>query len=267
MEDKSKVVLEDMSTTLEKCGLAGLRGRPFDSAFEVFLRPPEDNKLIIMGLNGSLADKDLTNLESVHQDAMHPTIANLDNGLKVGWGGRTTLPERLTEIPGVLGFERQGTVFTNALLMCSKDANSLKGECEKVGISIAELERNSMKFFLKFTLRYSRPRLILAYSNSWSGISATKVLYEYFKSSAEESRRCSVNKYTSYRYFKIQVEGVEIPVIGIRHLSRFKPLLTVAILIPSSPTSFICCRLPNGPGRPGVPIGSNSPVLCTTWAK
>lgn len=68
--------------------------------------------------------------------------------------------------PEQLGFRWQDTVYTNALLLCSKDALSLKKRAQESAIgSLDRLIEKSMSFFENVTVPLCKPELIIAYSN------------------------------------------------------------------------------------------------------
>ncbi len=214
--------VQDVSASALKAlrdnGLGHLRGRVFDSSFSVLLREPEEIGLVIMGLNGSLADSDHTNETSIQRDAENMHESNLDRGLEGGWGGVTKLAKAINKIPTALGFDKSATIYTNAYLTCSQGADDLRKSCKKLcGYDLSNLELRCANFFRDFTLKQSRPRLILAYSNNMNALSATRFLHDNFGKPKLSERLVSKN--TRYRYFNIQFEQRRIPVIGINHQS------------------------------------------------
>ncbi len=238
MSDVKARILE----SLKELGLDSLPARPFDCAFDVVAAPPAEKRLVVVGLNGSMADAEngWTNARAVEEDAQNPTDSELRRGLDGLWttGNKrgegppnskaprkfTTLAKRLEQLPGQLGFESGATVYTNSLLLCSKGADDIASAAQRSSIGSYEALRvRSMKFFEGVTLSISEPELIVAYSNSIGPFSATQILYEAFGRGG--LRHYSRTEKPVTWGFLAQAAGRRIPVVGIRHLSRFKPKL------------------------------------------
>ena len=231
-------VASEIIANLERLGLADLPARPFDCAFSVICAPPAKKKLVVVGLNGSLADAGLTNRVAVERDLANPEESELERRLAGGWtverprdkrtqeSGKprqfTTLAKRLEALPGKLGFKLDGTIYTNSLLLCSDGADKIKetAEDEPIG-SYEELRVRSMQFFEEVTLAISEPELIVAYSNSLGPFSAAQILYERFGQG--QLRHYASGDRPKTWGFVAHTRGRRIPVVGIYHLSRFPP--------------------------------------------
>lgn len=206
---------------LTRFGLADLPGRPYDCAFELLAAPASRKRLIMMGFNGSSADSGMTNKLSVLWDHASPGISNVQLGTLGAWG-ITHLAKRLQQIPEQLGYKWEDVVYTNAILMCSSSAASLKGEVTKFNVSVKELIKNSMAYFEQVTIPLCEPDLIIAYSNSLPTISAASILLKNF---GDPDTLCYAQKggYHTTFAFSSKLNGRHIPVICVRHMSRFKP--------------------------------------------
>ncbi|WP_126466987.1 hypothetical protein [Pragia fontium] len=79
-----------------------------------------------------------------------------------------------------------------------------------------------MKFFSEVTIPLSQPELIVAYSNGLSSLSAAKILLDAFGLKDTFHEEQSSPYYTTYS-FLAKIGDLHVPVVGIRHMSRFKP--------------------------------------------
>lgn len=211
-----------MLEVLEDLGIGGFAARPFDCAFELLAAPPSRKRLIVIGFNGSLADDIHTNAGAVHAGYEQPEFSNVAHGLKGGWGS-TPLPRRLTELPAKLGFDWRDTLYTNALLLCSADAASIqKVARQSSAASLESLTRKSMDFFERVTVSLAEPELIIAYSNGLGSPSAAKILWERF-GNGEALDHVDSSSYRATYGFTATIASRKIPVVGIRHMSRFVP--------------------------------------------
>lgn len=202
-------------------GLAELNSRPYDCAHSVLEGDASSRRFIIVGFNGSNADLKWTNQSSIQDGKEKPLESNVDKGASGEWVS-TTLPKRLQSLPGDLGFEINSTVFTNAILLCSENAAAVKKKAKAVGFdSVGTLVDRSLDFFEMVTVAESKPELILAYSNGLTDLSAASVLYERFGiGDIYESNSSSYYKTFS---FMAEISGQKVPVVCVRHMSRFKP--------------------------------------------
>ncbi len=218
MEMTKKFILEG----LERNGLSNLAGRPYDCSFELLAAPKEKKRLIMMGFNGSLADEGITNTQSILKDFSSPNFSNIKAGMEGSWGIKH-LANRLYSVPEELGFRSDETVYTNALLLCSKDAASIKKTALDSPIgSLENLIVKSMKFFEEVTLPLCKPDLIIAYSNGMNSHSAARLMLHHFGKDGKPEY-VSQNRYYSTFCFTAHFKHFNVPVIGIRHMSRFKP--------------------------------------------
>lgn len=216
--DKTKdFILEGLS----RYSLADLPGRPYDSAFEVIASPPSRKRLIIMGFNGSAADSRMTNSQSIIMDHSLPHVSNVHLGTQGEWG-ITRLAMRLQQIPSNFGHSWRDVLYTNAIMMCSKNASTLKKEANCHNLTIEQLIINSMNFFEKVTVPLCKPELIIAYSNSLQSLSASSILLKYFGDAKTLIHTQKTGYYTTFA-FSALVNETEIPVVCVRHMSRFKP--------------------------------------------
>lgn len=162
--------------------LADLPGRPYDCAFELLSAPPSRKRLIMLGFNGSSADASMTNSQSLIQDYTYPFVSGIQQGMAGKWG-ITHLAKRLHEIPSIFGYRWEDVIYTNALMMCSRDASSLKSEAACFNITIKELEARSMSFFEQITVPLNEPDVIVAHGNSLQFLSAASLLLRHFGNS------------------------------------------------------------------------------------
>jgi hypothetical protein len=219
METTKKIILEG----LERHDLSELPGRrPYDCSFELLASKPARKRLIMVGFNGSSADGGFTNAEAVINGFNSPCFSNVQAGTEGEWGIKH-LANRLQSVPEQLGFRWQDTVYTNALLMCSKDALSLKKSAQECAIgSLDRLIEKSMGFFENVTVPLCKPELIIAYSNGMNSHSAARLLLKTF-GDVDEPEYISRNSYYSTFGFTARFKQFDVPVVGIRHMSRFKP--------------------------------------------
>lgn len=215
------MIYEVARTALTSLGLAHLNARPYDNAFSVFHSDKAERKFVVVGFNGSDADLDWTNIGAIEHGYNNPHDSNVLNGANGGWLS-TTLPKRLIELPDALGFSFSSTIYTNAILLCSKDAKAVKSKAKMVGFeSVDELVEKSLDFFKYVTLAQSEPELILCYGNSMTDLSAASVLYNRFGDG--QIYESNDNVYYKTFSFLSKIEGRPIPVVCVRHMSRFKP--------------------------------------------
>lgn len=207
--------------SLRKFNLAHFPGRPYDNAFELLAAPPARKRLIMMGFNGSFVDAHMTNARSIVQDRAFPFMSNLEKGIEGHWG-ITHLAKRLQKIPADLGYNLQDVIYTNALMMCSANAASLKKEANEFQLTTQDLIKNSMDFFENVTVALSAPEMIIVHGNSLSSISAAKLLLSHFGDIATLRYSQAKGYHTTFG-FLASIKGRRIPVICVRHMSRFKP--------------------------------------------
>lgn len=211
---------------LESNGLSRLPGRPFDNAFATIAkRPVGDRRLVVVGFNGSNADLEWTNDSAIDHGLQNPSFSNLELGLDKGWGGTTRLAKALKCIPELLGLNWQEVVYTNAILTCSKDVLSLskiiKNDPFSYGKngSIQLLIQNSMNFFLQFTMKEFHPSVIVCHGNGEASISTAMILREFLKGG--ELSHLDHRSYHRAYSFNFEYHGDRIPVLCLRHMSRF----------------------------------------------
>ena len=216
-------VLEHCVSGARRCNIQGLRTRIFDNSFDVLSAPTKQKRLVVVGLNGSDADREFEAVASLQQAYKDRSQCNVTQGATLGWNGYFTLAERLLAIPAVFGFNVSNTIYTNAILMCSKSASTIKSQVRETHLESYEaLKVASMQYFAEVTMPLTEAELIVAYSNSRSGISSARVLYDAF---GEEGpvHHVSQHFYWATYSFRARIRGRHYPVVCIRHLSRFKP--------------------------------------------
>jgi hypothetical protein len=207
---------------LNDLAIGDFAARPFDCAFELLAAPPNRKRLIMVGFNGSLADAVHTNAGAVHAGYEQPEFSNVAYGLEGGWGPKT-LARRLTKLPAALGFDWRDTLYTNALLLCSQDAASIvKVARQSSAQSLESLTRKSMSFFERVTIPLAEPELIIAYSNGLGSPSAARILWEAF-GDGEMLDHIDASSYWATYGFTATIGERKVPVVGIRHMSRFAP--------------------------------------------
>jgi len=208
---------------LKELGIEHLNARPYDCAFSVLNQNKKEKKLVVVGFNGSDADLDWTNLTSIEHGKLNPNESNVVNGVNGAWLS-TTLPKRLISLPEELGFSLNSTIYTNAILLCSENANAVKKKSKAVGfLHVNELVEKSLDFFEDITISESEPDLIICYSNSLNDLSASSVIYDRF--GVNEINIANNHVYYKTFSFMSEIQGKKIPVVCIRHMSRFKPCL------------------------------------------
>jgi hypothetical protein len=217
MEATKKFILDGLADF----GLSDLPGRPYDSAFELLASPPDRKRVIMMGFNGSLVDAHITNAQSIQKDFESPTISNVQNGIEGAWG-ITHLAKRLQQIPVGLGYDWQDVVYTNALMMCSQNAASIQKEALRQNLSVEQLVKNSMGFFKNVTLQLCNPEVIIAYSNGLTSLSAASLLLKHFGEAGTLKYSHPKGYYTTYAFYA-KFHSQRVPVVCVRHMSRFKP--------------------------------------------
>lgn len=206
---------------LTRFGLADLPGRPYDCAFDLLAATPSRKRLIMMGFNGSRADSRMTNHQSILHDYAHPFISGVQQGVEGKWG-ITHLAKRLQQIPSCLGYNWEDVIYTNAFMMCSQNAASLKKEAVCRNMTMNEIEAKSMSFFEHVTVHLSEPDLIVAYSNSLQSISAASLLLKHFGDATTLKFSHPKGYHTTFA-FMANICSRSIPVVCVRHMSRFKP--------------------------------------------
>lgn len=84
------------------------------------------------------------------------------------------------------------------------------------------LTRKSMDFFQRVTMQLAEAELIIAYSNGLGSPSAAKILWEAF-GDGDALEHVDSSSYRATYGFTATIAGRKVPVIGIRHMSRFAP--------------------------------------------
>lgn len=208
---------------LDDLGISDYAARPFDCAFELLAAPPSRKRLIMMGFNGSLADNGHTNAGAVREGYENPQSSNLTLGVEGGWRRSTRLANQLTMLPAALGFDSRDTIYTNALLLCSADAASISRVARQSPAgSLEALARKSMDFFERVTVPLAEPELIIAYGNGLKAPSAARILWERF-GVGEVLDHVETSFYRATFGFTATINGRRVPVVGVRHLSRYVP--------------------------------------------
>jgi hypothetical protein len=205
---------------LDELNLTDLRARPYDCTFSLLDSPKEEKRLIIIGFNGSLADDIWTNATAIEHGFHNPNFFNVAEGIEGNWKA-ATLPKRLIDIPKALGFDPCKTIYTNAILLCSDNASGIITRAKNEAIDIDLLIENSMKFFADVTLNISDPELIIVFGNGNDKYSTSNILYKYF--SISEIHEVENNDYYKTFSFLSNINEKIIPIVCIRHMSRFKP--------------------------------------------
>ncbi|KQN46884.1 hypothetical protein ASE93_12295 [Serratia sp. Leaf50] len=206
---------------LAQFNLSDLPGRPYDTAFQVLASEPARKRLVIMGFNGSSVDSKMTNSTSIINDHASPHVSNVQCGTEGAWGIKH-LANRLQQIPFWLGYDWQDVIYTNALLMCSTNAASLKKEVLCFNQTLPDIVKNSMGFFEHITLSLCSPDVIVAYSNSLASLSAASLLLKHFGDISTLKYSQPRGYHTTFAFIAT-INGKKIPVICLRHMSRFKP--------------------------------------------
>ncbi|MEY4762068.1 MAG: hypothetical protein RLZZ200_1924 [Pseudomonadota bacterium] len=207
LQQKREELFAKAKNALRKHGLSSINGRVFDSSFDSLLNIHRKRTVLVVGLNGSDADKSIENERSVELDFKAPSVANL---YAANWGMsilgnefESTLQKRLKGIPSdvkeLLFPDLEDVplaVYTNAYLACSKDVSQLAdllGAARTVDISAA-----SRQFFWEFTVPTVCPSLIVAYGNAEECPSAYRMLQD----SINEDCVKKVGEATSFVYNK-----------------------------------------------------------------
>lgn len=107
-------------------------------------------------------------------------------------------------------------------MMCSQNAATLKKEAARHEMTMNEIEANSMAFFEHVTAHLSEPDLIVAYSNSLQSLSAASLLLKHFGDATTLKFSQPKGYHTTFA-FMANLNSRNIPVICVRHMSRFKP--------------------------------------------
>ncbi|MEG3135534.1 hypothetical protein SC206_18410 [Rouxiella sp. T17] len=217
MENTKQFILDGLA----RFNLSDLPGRPYDTAFDVMAAAPTRKRLVMMGFNGSSVDSKMTNAKSVINDHSSPYVSNVQSGTEGSWG-ITHLARRLQQVPSWLGYDWQDVIYTNALMMCSNNAASLKKEALEFNQTITDVIENSMGFFEHVTIPLCSPEVIVAYSNSLHSLSAASLLLKHFGDISTLKYSHPKGYHTTFG-FMATINGKKIPVICLRHMSRFKP--------------------------------------------
>ncbi|MEB5574454.1 hypothetical protein MWR38_25400 [Klebsiella pneumoniae] len=148
-------------------------------------------------------------------------VDHFKQGVQGKWG-ITHLAKRLQQIPSCLGYSWEDVIYTNALMMCSQNAATLRREVACHDTTMNEIEANSMAFFEHVTAHLSEPDLIVAYSNSLLSLSAASLLLKHFGDATTLKFSQPKGYHTTFA-FMANLNSRNIPVICVRHMSRFKP--------------------------------------------
>lgn len=151
MDKTRDFILEGLS----RFDLADLPGRPYD-CFDLLAATPSRKRLIMMGFNGSLADSCMTNRQSFCKIMNILLFQVFKKGYKEN-GDHSSFAKRLQQIPSCLGYSWEDVIYTNALMMCSQNAATLKKEAARHEMTMNEIEANSMAFFEHVTAHLSEP--------------------------------------------------------------------------------------------------------------
>lgn len=227
-EDAHESVAQKAIQVLQQHGLLDHKGRPFDNRFALFDPSTRGKpKLIFIGYNGNSSDACWTNRTAIEHGRYNPEFSNLVEGLKPHrpWG-KTPLPGNLRRLTCELGFSHHETIYTNAVLECSKDAPALKRAMS--ASEFARLVNGSMNFFRDFTLQFVRPAAIVVYGNGQHNSTASIV-----KSKLGEEVTSFILDDAAYWRKAYWFEGKtgilengstsKVPVLCITHLSRWLP--------------------------------------------
>lgn len=208
---------------LDNLKLSNLPGRPFDNSLAVFEQQRSKETLIVMGLNGSMDDNTKTNKEAVEECISNPFYSNIENGLANGWGGKRTLPKHLEQAATLLGSKIGETIYTNSILICSKNAETID---ERALVHSKDdqyrLAKRSMIFHREFTFSSVKPRAILIYGNSLHSPSAANFVRQEFYTSDIRFFE-GVSKY-KYYWFETLINDKRVPTFCVPHMSRVPPL-------------------------------------------
>ncbi|MEG7491699.1 hypothetical protein V6E43_09590, partial [Enterobacter hormaechei] len=78
------------------------------------------------------------------------------------------------------------------------------------------------RFFESVTIPLCKPELIVAYSNSLQSLSAANILLKHFGDPSTLVYTQQKGYYTTFAFSAV-LNDMKIPVICVRHMSRFKP--------------------------------------------
>lgn len=197
--------LKLLRSHIENSVLADLPSNPFDCSSRAICRG--DANLLVVGTNGNLSDSKMTNAQWLEYLDKNPDFSNLHDG---NYGGGH-LQGRLKSIPSVFRnalqneeFSADRTIYTNLILLCSKDVQSIKKECTNQGISEKDLISESINFFIEWTLSVCDPDFIFCYGNAETGYSPYAILKPFF--SIKDS--CYLN--FKYKNLTIKISKVTI---------------------------------------------------------
>ena len=195
--------------------LAEMTGRAFDNAFSVFARKDQIKfRIVIIGFNGSNADNNMTNKEALEKDIKSGT-ANIEEA--IGW---SRLANQLKKIPDLFGLEYHDIVYTNAILTCSKDAQSLSKSLYGTHHSNKSIIQSSMNFLCDFTLDVFDPQIIICHGNAEKSLSTANILRERFD--GHEIFSLDETRFGRSYYFYGTYKDQKIPILCLRHLSRYQ---------------------------------------------
>jgi hypothetical protein len=202
---------ERLQALLEELDIGRLPGRLFDGRFAVFSEPPPENgHLVVVGHSGNLTDQEFTNTSSVSHGFQDQDFFNLDEGLQGNWG-QTPLPRRLVQITEALGFQRNRSIYTNAILMCAANAAAIgRSYREITGKPRRDLVAASMRLFVEFTLAETKPAAIVTY-----GAEPRELVAQYLNG----VRKNLGEPEEGAEWFVGTANGLKIPVLCIKHLS------------------------------------------------
>jgi hypothetical protein len=211
---------------LDDLNLSNFPGRPFDNSLSVFENQKARKTLIVMGLNGSMDDDGKTNKETIQEYISNPYYSNIENGLKYGWGGKRTLPRNLEKSAELLGSKITETIYTNAILVCSKNAETIDERAIEYGAANQhQLAKKSMTFHREFTFSIVKPEAILIYGNSLNSPSAANFVRQEFYTS--DMRFLEGSSKNQYYWFETIIHGEKVPTFCVPHMSRVPPNLSL----------------------------------------
>ena len=207
---------------LEQYGLAEVEGRPFDNSFEAFSRSLRlKRNLVVVGFNGSSADEGWTTKATFEIGLKDPCFSNVQLGAEEGWNGKKRLAKALIKIPNIFGLRWQDTIYTNAILACSKDAADLsKGiNLNNSTSSVSQVINNSMAFFKNFIIREFQPSIIVCHGNGEKTLSTASILHRFL----DGDQKIILSEDPRHRayWFHGNYEERKIPILCLRHMSRF----------------------------------------------
>jgi hypothetical protein len=202
---------------LEECEISHLKGRVFDNAFSVFDRTLDANpRLMVVGFNGSIADNESTNLNSIKHAQINLDFSNLEEGIEKGWNGYRHLARRLSALAELFEVDYRDVVYTNAILKCSQDARSIETE---IRLQKSKIMENSMKFMEKFTIPTFAPSIIVCHGNAKTEYSTASILKQ--KLGGLKTTMLDTSSYGGAYAFVGKAGNKSVPILCLRHLSRF----------------------------------------------